>query len=141
MRTGGSPAASIAIRWVAGVQGVYFALTGLWPIIDIQSFMVVTGPKADVWLVQTVGALICVPAAVALRIAWRGRASRGEIIAVCGPAAVLGAVDVIFVARRTISIIYLVDAAIEAVMLAAWWFSLRALRGDREPVGQPPNGA
>ncbi|NJK94616.1 MAG: hypothetical protein HC905_06550 [Bacteroidales bacterium] len=39
------------------VQGSYFFLTGVWPIIDIHSFMRVTGPKEDIWLVKTVGAL------------------------------------------------------------------------------------
>ncbi len=38
-------------------QGIYFA-TGLWPILNMRSFEVVTGPKRDKSLVKTVGALI-----------------------------------------------------------------------------------
>lgn len=39
------------------VQGAYYLLTGLWAVIDIDSFMLVTGPKDDVWLVKMVGLL------------------------------------------------------------------------------------
>src|SRR5437764_10255635 len=44
-----------ALLWV---QGVYTLLTALWGIIDIESFMWVTGPKADIWLVKTVAVLL-----------------------------------------------------------------------------------
>lgn len=30
---------------VALIQGVFYLLTGLWPIIDIESFQLVTGPN------------------------------------------------------------------------------------------------
>src|SRR5438270_11614006 len=40
------------------VQGVYYLLTGVWPLVSIDTFQMVTGPKTDLWLVQTVGALI-----------------------------------------------------------------------------------
>ena len=42
-------------RQLAIAQGVYFAATGVWPLIDMRSFERVTGPKADKWLVRTVG--------------------------------------------------------------------------------------
>ena len=31
------------------IQGVYYALTGIWPVVHIGSFMKVTGPKRDLW--------------------------------------------------------------------------------------------
>src|SRR5260370_35548482 len=39
-------------------QGIYYVLAGLWPWIHLTSFLAVTGDKADLWLGQTVGALI-----------------------------------------------------------------------------------
>ena len=45
-------------RRIFWIQGVYFALTGIWPLLDLSSFQWVTGPKQDLWLVQTVGAWI-----------------------------------------------------------------------------------
>jgi len=109
-----------AIRWLASVQGAYFAVTGLWPLIHMPSFLAVTGPKTDLWLVQIVGALICIPAAVAFLIAWHGRLRVENLVAVCGSAAVLCAADIIFVTRGTISPIYLLDAGVELALLIAW---------------------
>src|SRR5690606_8858345 len=40
------------------VQGIYTLITAVWPIADIDSFMEVTGPKTDVWLVKTVAAIL-----------------------------------------------------------------------------------
>ncbi len=42
----------------ASLQGIYYVATGLWPILNMRSFEMVTGPKRDKWLVKTVGALI-----------------------------------------------------------------------------------
>src|SRR5207253_4600 len=39
------PAARVAI-----VQGAYLVAAGLWPILDLGSFMKVTGPKFEGWL-------------------------------------------------------------------------------------------
>jgi len=36
------------------LQGLYWLVTGLWGLIDVHSFMKVTGPKTDIWLVKTV---------------------------------------------------------------------------------------
>jgi len=40
------------------IQGSYTLLTAFWALVDIQSFMGVTGPKTDVWLVKTVAVLL-----------------------------------------------------------------------------------
>lgn len=45
-------------RVLLWVQGVYTALTTLWGLVDIDSFMAVTAPKTDVWLVKTVSAVL-----------------------------------------------------------------------------------
>jgi len=37
-------------RLLAIGQGVYFAATGVWPLLDIESFERVTGPKVDKWM-------------------------------------------------------------------------------------------
>lgn len=31
--------------WLIGIQGSYYNTHGLWPIVDIRSFMAITGPK------------------------------------------------------------------------------------------------
>src|SRR5689334_22911224 len=62
---------------LATIQGLYFLATGVWPLFHIESFLAVTGPKTDLWLVQTVAALLVVAGGVLLIAAARGHVSRG----------------------------------------------------------------
>lgn len=111
---------SVSVLAVAWLQGLYFAVTGIWPLISISTFQKVTGPKHDLWLVQTVGVLITVIGATLIYAAARQIVDTPmAFLAVCS-AAGLAAVDVVFVARRIIPRIYLVDAAAEAVLILAW---------------------
>jgi hypothetical protein len=105
---------------LAAVQGAYFLVTGLWPLVSLRTFYAVTGPKRDGWLVQTVGSMIaCVGSTLLLgarrpsvspEIRWLGASS----------AAALMAVDMVFVSRRRIPRIYLADAVAELGLLAGW---------------------
>ena len=46
------------VTFTALAQGLYYAFTGVWPLISMSSFLAVTGPKTDLWLVNTVGILV-----------------------------------------------------------------------------------
>jgi hypothetical protein len=105
---------------VAVVQGLYYLATGIWPLVHVESFLAVTGPKTDLWLVYTVGALVGVVGAVLLVAARSGRVTPEVALLAAGSALALTAIDVIFVARRVIDPIYLADAAAEVVLLL-WW--------------------
>jgi len=101
-------------------QGVYFAATGIWPIVDMRSFEAVTGPKVDKWLVRTVGVLVAAIGG-ALISAGARRAVTPEIAGLAiGSAAGLVLIDVIYASRGRISKIYLADAAAEAAVITAW---------------------
>jgi hypothetical protein len=117
------------LRGLAGVHGAYFVLTGLWPLVHMQSFLAVTGPKTDIWLVKFFGALICVPGCMLLRAAQRGDASGSLLFAAVGFPVVLAGGDVACVAQGIISPIYLADAAVEAALLFGW--SLYLVRTKR----------
>jgi len=114
-----------ALFWLAIIQAVYFLITGVWPIVHLRSFVAVTGPKVDDWLVKTVGAIVTV-IGVSIGIAalhGRGRGQQIELeifVVAVGSAAALGAVDVIYVLKRVIPRIYLADAVAEAILIAAW---------------------
>src|SRR4051794_20382955 len=108
--------------WTCWIQGFYFALTGIWPLISIETFQMITGRKtdhlvtgseADHWLVNTVGALVTANAVVFLTAAWSRRRSIDVATLGIATAVVLGAIDTIYVVRGTISAVYLVDAAAE----------------------------
>ena len=105
---------------LALVQGVFYAATGLWALVDLDSFMAVTGPKTDRWLVKTVGILVTVIGAVLL-LAWRrGQVAAEVVLLAVGSALSLAAIDVIYVSNRTIPPIYLLDAVVEAGLALLW---------------------
>lgn len=111
------------------MQGVYYLITALWPILSIRSFELVTGKKTDHlitgrdgdhWLVMTVSVLILAVAITLLLAAYR-RTHTLEI-AMLGITAAVGlcAIDIIYTARNVISWIYLFDAALEIPLVFAW---------------------
>jgi hypothetical protein len=110
---------------LALLQGVFYAATGLWALVDLDSFMAVTGPKADHWLVKTVGILVTVIGAVLL-VAWRRATVPVEVILLAvGSALALAAIDLVYVGNGTISPIYLLDAAAEVGLALAWIWATR----------------
>ena len=107
-------------RSLALTQAAYYAGTGIWPLVHIHSFERITGAKLEHWLVRTVGALVTV-VGVSLALGARDDPGRPETVALgAGSAAALGAVDFVYVAKRRISPVYLVDGLAQVGLLAAW---------------------
>jgi len=106
------------------VQGLYYLATGVWPLVSIDTFLAVTGPKTDLWLVQTVGALIGVIGAILLVAAARRQAGVEATLLALGSALALAAVDVTFVTRGVIDRIYLLDALAEVILVVGWGAAL-----------------
>mgnify|MGYP003293179536 CR=1 FL=1 len=46
-------------------QGGFYVLSGVWPLVSMRTFELVTGPKTDDWLVRMVGLLAAVIGALA----------------------------------------------------------------------------
>jgi hypothetical protein len=109
-----------ASRIVALIQALYYLPTGIWPLIHIRSFERLTGPKVDRWLVKTVSILIAVIGAAIGSAALRRRITPEIELLAAGSAAGLAAIDVIYVARRRIAPIYLLDALGEALLIGGW---------------------
>jgi hypothetical protein len=111
---------------LAVVQGTFFLVSGLWPIVHMRSFERVTGPKKDDWLVKTMGALIGGIGATLVVDGLKGRGERSVLLG-ASSASVLAASDLIYVARGTIARVYLADASAELAIVALW----AALRASR----------
>ncbi len=113
-------------HWLALAQGAYFALTGIWPLVSIRTFMKVTGPKTDIWLVKTVGVIVTAIGAVLLVAGARNAVTPEIYLLAIGSAAGLAGIDFCYVAKGTIDRIYLADAAVEIALIALWgasWFT------------------
>jgi hypothetical protein len=123
--------AASQLRTVALAHGLYYAVTGLWPVIDIQSFEALTGRKRDIWLVKTAGLLIAAIGSV-LALAGARREISPEIPLLGVTSAVsLAGIDIVYWRRRVIGPIYLADAAGELALACGWlaaWQRGRRLR-------------
>ena len=77
-------------RWrrrLVGTQAVYYGTTGLWPLVHLTSFELVTGPKIDDWLVHMVGLLAAVIGIVLGLAAARNRVWSAEVVTLAGGSA------------------------------------------------------
>ena len=102
------------------LHGGFNVLSGLWPLLHMQSFEAAFGPKTDKWLVRTVAGLL-VSNGVAQLTANDTADSLAQAKRVgLGTAATLGAIDVTYAPRGRISKMYLLDALAEAAWILAW---------------------
>jgi hypothetical protein len=101
-------------------HGVANLVGGLWPLLHISSFEMVFGPKTDRWLVKTVAGLLLVNGITQLTTSPAASGVRQARRLGVGTAAVLAAIDLVYVPARRISKMYLVDAAIEVGWIIAW---------------------
>ncbi|MDX5346958.1 MAG: hypothetical protein LPJ89_07975 [Hymenobacteraceae bacterium] len=108
------------VNLVAKVFGIYWLVTGIWPFVHMPSFIFVTGPKHDLWLVYTVSILIFAIGFVVL-VAGLKKAVTAEIklLAIISAAGLTG-IDVYFSSTNEIADIYRYDAAVE-LLIICWW--------------------
>lgn len=111
-------------------QGAYYAATGAWPMLHVESFQYVTGPKTDVWLVRTVAVLVLAIGLALLLAAWRLRVGPEVVLLAVLSALGLGALEVVYVMDGTIRPVYAADAAVEFLLAGAW--AAAAWRAGRE---------
>lgn len=112
------------LRLTALGQGLYYALTGLWPLVSMSTFLAVTGPKTDLWLVNTVGVLVLVSGLVIFFSALRRRMTMEILLLAVGSALGLCAIDIIYVSIGRILPIYLADATAEIILVALYSASI-----------------
>jgi hypothetical protein len=116
------------VRLLLLVQGAFYFLTGIWPILHMPSFLWVTGEKVDLWLVTTVGAVLAVNGMGFVFESRRQVPSVGVCLIAAALTATLIAIDIIYVSRQTISPVYLWDSAAELVLLLLWILSWKLMR-------------
>lgn len=100
-------------NWLFNVQGIYYSLTGIWPVLDIDSFMLVTGPKTDIWLVKTVGLL---SVSIGLTLLFVKKYRIPPVLNALSAMSFL-VIDVYYALIDRISDIYLADAFVELIFL------------------------
>lgn len=108
-----------AIIWV---QGIYTLITAVWPIIHVDSFMEVTGPKTDVWLVKTVGALLIPLAACLMSYLFIETDRRPAFILGTLSCVAFISIDFYYALKDIIPNIYMADGVLQILFLSTWLF-------------------
>lgn len=101
-------------------QGVFDMVFGAWPIAHLPSFEVVTGPKVDGWLVKAVGSLLTVVGGVLLAAGAKRRVTPELRALAMGKGLALATIDFVYVSRKRIPRVYLLDAALHLGFVGAW---------------------
>lgn len=122
-------AASLArLHGLANIGG------GLWPLVHMRSFEAMFGPKVDRWLVQTVAGLLVANGITQLTAGTSQEAVATSRRLGVGTAMTLAAIDLRYAITGRISKVYLLDAALELGVVAAWASTLRRPRESVEPL-------
>jgi hypothetical protein len=115
-------------KYILAIQAVYIFLTALWPLVDIDSFIRVTGPKEDIWLVKTVAALLLsVSSAMFYSLTKKQVTGLVIILAVTNAVAFL-CIDFWYSSVGRISSVYMLDGFVQLSFLFAWALSLIRVR-------------
>jgi hypothetical protein len=101
-------------------QGAYYLLSGLWPLLSIETFQAITGPKTDLWLVKTVGLLLMVNGLILSLGGYLRQINWPISVLSIGTALAIAGIELVYVIHGTISAIYLLDAALEIPFIIAW---------------------
>ncbi len=107
-------------RTVLLIQTIYYFITALWALVHIRSFMGVTGPKTDVWLVKTVAVLLLAISISFITSFFLRKINIPVITLAITCCLVLLFIDCYYVWNGTISEIYLLDALAEVFLLILW---------------------
>ena len=112
------PAARVAL-----IHGAYLVAGGLWPILDLRSFMA-TGPKLEGWLPKGVGACMANIGAALAAAGVRGKVARELRILGVTTALSFATMDFWYAGvRRRISRVYLFNGVAQLGFAAAWAFA------------------
>ena len=116
------------LTYLSRVQGIYYLIMGLWPILDLHSFMAFTGPKTDTWLVRTAGVLIADIALVLLIAQYTHHIHFHVAVMAMAATFGLGVIDVLNSITGRIPVIYLADAFIQWFFFTAWLIAVIKLK-------------
>ncbi|MBJ6116605.1 hypothetical protein JAO76_00255 [Pontibacter sp. BT310] len=110
---------------VAKLQGLYWFVTGVWPYLHLKSFLIVTGPKADIWLLYTVSVLITIVGGVLLVAGIRKQVTPElKWLGIAGAAGLTG-IDMYYALNDVIWDVYLLDAIGEVILILLWLWAGR----------------
>ena len=111
-------------RLTLWVQAIYTLATALWPLVDIQSFMDVSGKKTDIWLVKTVAVLL-IPISMVFFSALVTKVPDVLLLIVAlFSSAGLMFIDFYYASNGTIKWVYAIDGCIQSIFISVWIYAV-----------------
>jgi hypothetical protein len=126
----GKPRHLKTLRLLVLFQGLYYTVTGIWPLLHMASFMFITGPKTDLWLVRMVGLLALCSGVCFLYCRFRDHYPNMFFILAISNTIAFAAIDITYSIAGIISTIYLADAVLQLALISALLF-LRPLLSEK----------
>lgn len=108
---------------IAKIQGAYWCVGALWPIIHINSFLWVTGPKDELWLVRCLSMLMLVVGTVLFFAGNKQRITPEIKWLGIGGALVMAFTDFFYVFSGEIREVYLIDGLAELLLIGLWFWA------------------
>jgi hypothetical protein len=102
------------------IQGIYTLVTAIWGLVDIDSFMKVTGPKADIWLVKTVSTILCAIGVAMIVESVKKTYSISLVILILLNSIGLAAIDFYYAGNDVIWDVYQLDGLAQIVFITLW---------------------
>src|SRR5687768_3239458 len=106
------------------IQGIYTLITAVWPLLHIESFVKVTGPKTDIWPVKTVAVLL-----VAISVCFISnifiKTNKLPVILLALTSCIgLICIDFYYTSNDVISWVYMLDGILQIIFMVAWIYIL-----------------
>ncbi|HXA03083.1 MAG TPA: hypothetical protein VNW99_13905 [Cytophagaceae bacterium] len=102
------------------IHALYFMVIGIWPVVDMNSFMFFTGAKTDIWMAKALGLLMIIIGLLLISAIIRNKLIMELILLIIFSALALAGVEFYYGWNDMISEIYLLDAAAEFFFILCW---------------------
>ncbi|RIJ42439.1 hypothetical protein [Pontibacter oryzae] len=122
---------------VARIHGAYWGIGAMWPLVHMDSFIWVTGPKEELWLVRCLSLLMIVVGLVLFIAGTKKRITPDLKWLGVGGALVMALVDFFYVFSGKIREVYLLDGVAELILIGLWfWAGNRGILNSSLPTAK-----
>ncbi|MFL5730321.1 MAG: hypothetical protein ACJ75J_12615 [Cytophagaceae bacterium] len=118
------------------IHSMYFMAIGIWPVIDLNSFVFFTGPKTDIWMAKALGLLMTLTGILVISATIRNKLIMELILLIIFSAAVLAGVEFYYGWNDLIPEIYLLDATAEFFFILCWLLLLLTKPRTKKAISQ-----
>jgi len=101
-------------------QGLYYFVTGLWPLLSFATYQSMTGIAATGGMAQMFGVSLVIMAIVIAMASIRQAVSLEILVLAVGSGAVIALAEFVLVAQRILPKVYLIDMVARIVLIGLW---------------------